>query len=162
MFSWLLMIFMISLSVTLGEFPSRFLKCSFHICICFSWLVAFSSQGALPFAHFIYCLPCYSRFSIFYQVSNVIDLTLNVFYLFFLVCIMCSCMHTMSMLCSVVDPVSSGRWPILFKVLILSVTMCTVLLHLSNFSLDLSSDADFSIAGTRAPTSIECASCFFM
>ena len=42
-FSWLLIIFMIGLFVTLREFLRRYLKCSFHICICFSWLAAFSS-----------------------------------------------------------------------------------------------------------------------
>ena len=36
MFNWLLIIFVIGLSMTFGEFPSRFLKCSFHICICSS------------------------------------------------------------------------------------------------------------------------------
>ena len=39
--SWLLIIFGIDLSVTLGEFPSRFSKCSFHSCIS-SCLAAFS------------------------------------------------------------------------------------------------------------------------
>ena len=38
MSSWLLIIFLIAFSVTLGDFPSRFLKCSFHMCIRFSWL----------------------------------------------------------------------------------------------------------------------------
>ena len=33
MTSWLLTTFVIGLSVNLGDFPSRFLKCSFHICI---------------------------------------------------------------------------------------------------------------------------------
>ena len=42
MSSWLLMIFVIGLFVTLKEFPRRFLKYSFHISICFSWQVAFS------------------------------------------------------------------------------------------------------------------------
>ena len=34
--SLLLIIYVIGLSVTLGNFPSRFLKCSFHKCICSS------------------------------------------------------------------------------------------------------------------------------
>ena len=38
---WLSIIFVIGLSVTLGDFPSRFLKCSFHICTRSSWLAAF-------------------------------------------------------------------------------------------------------------------------
>ena len=57
MYRWLLIIFVIGLSVTLGEFPSRFLKFSFHICISL-WLEAFSFvlEFALPFDHCIYCL----------------------------------------------------------------------------------------------------------
>ena len=65
MYSWLLIIFFIGFSVTLGEFPSRFLKCSLHIYIRSS------------------CLPRYSILSIFDRVSNAIDLVLNVFYLIF-------------------------------------------------------------------------------
>ena len=44
-----------------------------------------------------------------------------------------------------------------FKVLMLNVTICNVLLHLSNFCLCLSSIADFSNTGVRAPTSAESA-----
>ena len=75
---------------------------------------------------------------------------------------LCSCMHTMSILCSVADTVSSSSWPILFKVLTLNVTICTVLLHLSNFCSGLRSVADFSNTETRAPTTTEHASCFSM
>ena len=39
---WFLIIFVIDLSVSLGEFPIRFLKCSFHMCIRSSCLTAFS------------------------------------------------------------------------------------------------------------------------
>ena len=42
MMNWLIIIFETGLSVTLGEFPGRFLKCSFHMYICFSWLTSFS------------------------------------------------------------------------------------------------------------------------
>ena len=42
MSSWLLIIFVIILSVTFGEFPSRFLKYSFYMCIHSSCLAAFS------------------------------------------------------------------------------------------------------------------------
>ena len=42
MSSWLIIPFVISLSVTFGEFRSRFLKCSFHICIRSSRQAAFS------------------------------------------------------------------------------------------------------------------------
>ena len=42
MSSWLLKIFVVGSFVTLGDFPSRFLKCSFHVCIRSFWLAAFS------------------------------------------------------------------------------------------------------------------------
>ena len=38
MSNWLLIIFVIGLSVIFGDFPSRFLKCFFHFCIHSSWL----------------------------------------------------------------------------------------------------------------------------
>ena len=47
--SRLLMIFMIGFSVTLGEFPSRFLKCSFNFCILSFWLAAFNFTLEVPF-----------------------------------------------------------------------------------------------------------------
>ena len=71
------MMFVIGSSVTLGDFPNRFLKSCFNRCISFSWLAAFSL--ALPFTHLVYCLPCYTRLSIFNRVSNLIDLVLDVF-----------------------------------------------------------------------------------
>ena len=43
----------------------------------------FNFLGTLPSAHFVYRLPCYSRLSIFNRVSNLIDLVLYVFFLFF-------------------------------------------------------------------------------
>ena len=61
-------------------------------------------------------------------------------------------MHIMSMLCSTADAVSSDSCPILFKVLTLNVAICIVCLHFSNFCC-LSSVADFSKTGARAPTS---------
>ena len=83
---------MIDLSVTFGDFPSRFLKCSFHIFIHSSWLVAFSfALGVtLPSTLFIYSLACYSKLSIFNCISNFIDLALNVFYLGFFLYILIS------------------------------------------------------------------------
>ena len=63
-----------------------------------------------------------------------------------LVHILCLCYDSMA------DAVSSGRWPILFKVLTLNVAICIVLLHFSNFCFSLSSIADFSNTGTRALT----------
>ena len=62
-------------------------------------------------------------------------------------------MHIMSMSWSIAEVVSSGSWPILFKVLTLKVDSCIVLLHLSNFCFSLRSVADFSNTGARAPTS---------
>ena len=55
--------------------------------------------------------------------------SIAVFYFYFA---LCSCMHTMSRLCSAADTVSSASWPILFKVLTLSVAICTMRLNLSN------------------------------
>ena len=66
---------------------------------------------------------------------------------------LCSCMHIMSMLGSIAKAVSSGSWPILFKVLTVNVTICIVYLHFSNFCFSLSSVADFSNTGARALTS---------
>ena len=65
---------------------------------------------------------------------------------------LCSCMHIMSILCSTADAVSSGSWPILFKVLTLNVAICIVCLHFSSFCC-LSSVADFSNTEARVPTS---------
>ena len=66
---------------------------------------------------------------------------------------LCFCMPIVSTLWSIAEAVSSGSWPILFKVLTLNVTICIVLLHFSNFCFSLSSVADFSNTGARAPTS---------
>ena len=66
---------------------------------------------------------------------------------------LCSCMHIMSMLWSIAIAVSSGSWPIQFQVLTLNVTICTLRLYFSNFCFTLSSGADFSNTGARAPTS---------
>ena len=60
----------------------------------------------------------------------------------------------MSILCSATDAVIC---PILFKVLTLSIAICTVHLHLSNFCL--SSGADFSNSGARILTSAEHTPC---
>ena len=46
---------------------------------------------------------------------------------------LCSWMHIMSILCSRADAVSSGCWPIVFKVLTLNVAICIVCLHFSSF-----------------------------
>ena len=44
----------------------------------------------------------------------------------------CSCMQITSILCSTADAVSSGSWPILFRVLALNVAICIVCLHFSS------------------------------
>ena len=49
MSSWLRLIFVVGSSVTIGGFPSKFLKCCFHRCIRFSWLTAFSLALAVLF-----------------------------------------------------------------------------------------------------------------
>ena len=69
------------------------------------------------------------------------------------VCVyLCSCMHIMSMIYSTADGVSSGSWPILFKVLTLNVAICNVCLHFSSFCW-LSSVADFSNTEARVLSS---------
>ena len=73
-------------------------------------------------------------------------------------CYLSSCTHTLLMLWSITDSVSSSSWPILFKVLTLNITTCIVFLHLSSFYFRLSSIADFSNTGARPPTSAQHAS----
>ena len=65
----------------------------------------------------------------------------------------CSCMQIMFILYSTADAVTSGSWPILFRVLTLNIAICIVCLHFSSFCLSLSSVADFSNTEARAPTS---------
>ena len=73
-------------------------------------------------------------------------------YLISSVCVYrCSCMQIMSILGSTADAVSSGSWPILFRLLTLNVAICIVCLNFSSFCL--SSVADFSNTEARAPTS---------
>ena len=67
---------------------------------------------------------------------------------------LCSCMHIMSLLWSIAEAVSSGSWPILFKVLTLNVAICIVLLYFCNFCFILSFVADFSITGARVPVPV--------
>ena len=59
---------------------------------------------------------------------------------------------------STADAISSGSWPILFRVLTLNVAICIVCLHFSSFCLSLSSVGDFSNTESRAPNSAGCAS----
>ena len=80
----LLIILVIGSCVIFGGFPSKFSKCCFHSFILSCWFAALSFALAVFFssAHFVYCLPGYSRLSIFHRVSNLIYLILNVFCLF--------------------------------------------------------------------------------
>ena len=58
--SWLWIIFMIGSSVTLGDFPSKFLKCSFHKCIYSSWLGAFNFSLMVLFLLFTLFTICHA------------------------------------------------------------------------------------------------------
>ena len=87
--------------------------------------------------------------------TNVYPLSVSWYLISSLWMYLCSCMHIMSILWSIREAVSSGSCPILFKVLTLNVAICIVLLHFSHFCFSLSSVADFSNAGARAPTSTE-------
>ena len=80
----LLIILVIGSCVIFGGFPSKFSKCCFHSFILSCWFAAlsFCFGCVLSSAHFVYCLPGYSRLSIFHRVSNLIYLILNVFCLF--------------------------------------------------------------------------------
>ena len=69
--------------------------------------------------------------------------------IYVLVCIWC--------LGSAADVVSSTNWFTGFKVL--NVVVLTILLHLNNFGLGLSSVADLSSTSALAPTSAECVPC---
>ena len=68
---------------------------------------------------------------------------------------LCSWIHIMSMLWSMVNAVSSDRCPIFCKALMLNVAICIVHLLLSNFCL--SSVVYFLNTEARAPTSAGCA-----
>ena len=80
----LLIILVIGSCVIFGGFPSKFSKCCFHSFISFLLVCCFKFcfGCVLSSAHFVYCLPGYSRLSIFHRVSNLIYLILNVFCLF--------------------------------------------------------------------------------
>ena len=65
------------------------------------------------------------------------------------VCILC-------LLWSITEIVSFTRWSIQFKVLMLNVVICILLLHFSNFYFSLSFVADFFNTGSRVPTSAGC------
>ena len=60
MSSWSLITFVIGLSLTLRGFPSRFLKCSFHMCIHSFWLATFSLALEVRFLLFISFTICHT------------------------------------------------------------------------------------------------------
>ena len=77
--SWQLIIFIIGLPVTLGKFPSRFMKCSFYICIHSSLMAAFNFAlktlllllPSFTVCHAIhFCFGWYSICSCLHVVSN--------------------------------------------------------------------------------------------
>ena len=55
--------------------------------------------------------------------TNVDPLSISWYFISSLWRYQCSCTHTMPMLRSIADAVSSGSWPILFKILTLNVAM---------------------------------------
>ena len=66
--SWQLIIFIRGLSVMFGEFPSRYLECSFHIHILSSWLVAFSFALEV-------CFLWFPSFSVCHVIRNYLSST---------------------------------------------------------------------------------------
>ena len=86
-------------------------------------------------------------------VANVQPLPVSWYLISSLWVYLCSCLHIMSMLWSIADVLSSGSWPILFKVLTLNVAVCIWCLHFSNFCKSLSFVSDFSNTKAWAPTS---------
>ena len=55
--------------------------------------------GDLPSIPFVYRLSCYSKLSIFYHISNLINLVWNAFKLFFLVCVGLFSLGFLKLLC---------------------------------------------------------------
>ena len=83
MYNCLIIILVIGLCVTFGEFPSRFTKCCFHSCIRSYWFVAFSLALVvlfLLFSSFIVCeaiLDC---------LSSTESLILSIWFCMYYVC----------------------------------------------------------------------------
>ena len=75
MSSGLLIIFVIGSSITLGDFPSRFLKWSFHMCICSSWLAAFSLAPAVIFLLLTSFTVYHAILDCLYSIKSLILLT---------------------------------------------------------------------------------------
>ena len=70
--------------------------------------------------------------------TNAHQLPVKHFYqfLFAVICLR-SCTHMISLLCLVTDATSSDSWFIIFKILMLNITVLTILLHLRKFCLFL-------------------------
>ena len=84
--------------------------------------------------------------------TNVHPLPVSWYFISSLWRYLCSCADIMSMFWSIAEAVSSGSWPILFKVLTLNVAI-RIVLYFRNFCFSLSSVADISNTGASAPTS---------
>ena len=82
MSSWLLIIFVIGLSVTLGGFPSKFSKCCFHRCIR-SWLADFSLALAVLFLLLTSFTVCHA---ILECISSTEFLILSIWFCMYSVC----------------------------------------------------------------------------
>ena len=72
----LLIIFLIASCVTFGCLPSKFSKYFSTGAFVLPGSFQFRFHSVLPFAHFVYRLPCYPRLSIFNRVSNFFYLIL--------------------------------------------------------------------------------------
>ena len=86
--SWLLIIFLIGLSVTFDDFLGIFLKCSFHMWIRSSWLANFSLVLEVLFLLLISFTVCHPIRACISSTEFLVLLIciLSVLYLFFLEC----------------------------------------------------------------------------
>ena len=83
MSNWLLIIFVIVSCVTFGGFPSKFLKCYFHRCIRFCWLVAFSLAFVVLFFLLTSFIVCHA---ILDCLSSTESLILSIWFCMYFVC----------------------------------------------------------------------------
>ena len=91
---WLLIILVIGSSVTLEEFPSKLLKCSFHICIRSSWRAAFIFPLRVLFRLLTSFTVCYAIHDCLLSTEFLILLIwpwISSFFFFF--CYMLDCPH---------------------------------------------------------------------
>ena len=80
---WLLIIFLISSSVTLGGFPRKFSKCCFHRCIRSSLLAAFSLALAVFFLLLTLFTFCHAIVDCLFSIESLIWLIWFWMYLLF-------------------------------------------------------------------------------